>query len=383
VLVSRDVLAWLIDGDANVSDDQRGVIETLDVQLKLYAPYICNYFDHKRTSRLHEVFDHVTSHAARLPRSRHSTAAHLVWDLIALNSAGVVISLLVVDAAHVLSTGPDFVAVLLGVLQVVLAFLTLLGALSVTQLFRPFSTLLTARLSLWGLPTLGHRVIRACAAFTVLIVALAVHAMAPPSLAQWFNERALDSQNEGRITSAIEGFKRAIKIAPDYVAAHYGLASALEEVLDFDGAMGEYQRAISTDRSFYQAYNNLARLYIARRGDYPSALQLLNGALEGYPAGQSSDTTTLYSLYKNRGWAYFGMSLLKPAERDLNEALRLNPRGAAAHCLLAQIHESLSSTTVSAIEHWEACVRYAAESTVEATWIALAQERIGERDETR
>jgi tetratricopeptide (TPR) repeat protein len=148
-------------------------------------------------------------------------------------------------------------------------------------------------------------------------------------------------------------------------------------VLEYDKALSEYQRAIETDERFYDAYNNLARLYILRRSDSTSALALLNAVLERNlglePAHQ---TGVQYSLLKNRGWANFNLKYYELAETDLRQALALRADGAAAHCLLAQVLEAQGNPR-AALAEWEACLRYEKGDFVEANWLGLARERAG------
>src|SRR5262249_43902327 len=143
-------------------------------------------------------------------------------------------------------------------------------------------------------------------------------------------------QQAGDLPGAIRGFQRASSLDPDYAAARYNLATAYEDVVQFDKAIDEYQKALIADPKFYAAHNNLARLYLVRRKEYASALNILNMALALKPP----DPRVLYSLYKNRGWAHFALGLYDLAEEDLTESLGWRNDGAAAHCLLAQVLEA-------------------------------------------
>lgn len=163
-----------------------------------------------------------------------------------------------------------------------------------------------------------------------------------------------------------------MSLDPDYAVAQYNLATAYEDVLQFDKAVAEYQAALATDPKFYAVYNNLARLYLLRRKDYAGALNVLNMALALRP----SEPYIRYSLYKNRGWAHFGLGLYDLATDDLAEALQSRNDGAAAHCLLAQVLEA-NNKSDSATKEWEACVAYAPDNgDVESIWLSLAQERL-------
>src|SRR5262249_20248358 len=152
-----------------------------------------------------------------------------------------------------------------------------------------------------------------------------------PAIARIYNERAVKFQQSDDLKGALKSFERAVNLNPGYAAAHYNLAGAYEDVEAFDEALAEYQTAIRADPRFYFAYNNLARLYLLRRKDHAGALNILNAALDLKP----QEPQVKYSLYKNRGWAHFGLGLYDQAIADLRESLSWRPDGAAAHCLLA------------------------------------------------
>src|SRR5262249_28533751 len=108
------------------------------------------------------------------------------------------------------------------------------------------------------------------------------------------------------------------------------------------------------------------------------ALKVLNDALDLKPL----EPQVGYSLYKNRGWAHFGLGLYDRAAADLRESLNLRQEGAAAHCLLAQTLEK-QGKEATATPEWEACLAYpAGEADVEASWLSTARERL-ERGEKK
>jgi tetratricopeptide (TPR) repeat protein len=211
----------------------------------------------------------------------------------------------------------------------------------------------------------------------VLLIVFALH-LSLPAFARYYNDHGVRLQRDSQISSAIEQFQRALSLNPDYAEAHYNLATAYEEVLEYDKALSEYQRAIEADDQFSDAYNNLARLYILRRNDPASALTLLDVALErDLGLDQTQQLRVRYSLLKNRSWAYLDLKYYGLATADLREALVLRTDGAAAHCLLAQVLEAQSDSK-AALAEWEACLRYAKGDLVEASWLGLARERVNQ-----
>lgn len=207
----------------------------------------------------------------------------------------------------------------------------------------------------------------------LVVVLLGIMGFVRHPVAQWLNNHGANLQQQGKLAQAIHYYSWAIRLHPDYPEAHYNLAYSYEELSQYDRAMTHYERSVELDDKFYEAYNNLARLYILRRKDSTAALALLDRALSSNPQDQSVQ----YSLYKNRGWANFQLQYFGQAERDLKMALALADKRAAAHCLMAQVLEAQQKQS-AAIPEWEMCIAYApGEPGMEPEWLHLAQERLG------
>lgn len=195
-----------------------------------------------------------------------------------------------------------------------------------------------------------------------------------PALAQTYNDRGVQLELAGQLTSAIREYQTAISLAPLYAQAHYNLAVTYERAVQYDLALSSYQNALLADPEMYLAYNNLARLYIVRRGEYREALELLNRAQQRDPG----DPLVRYTLLKNHGWALIGLQLYGQAETQLRQALSLNSQGAAAYCLLAQVLEERPQPDADAARAaWENCLRYEnSGDEVETELLDRARERL-------
>ena len=217
-----------------------------------------------------------------------------------------------------------------------------------------------------------------------------------PAVARYYNRTGVALQDRGdRLTSAISSYQRAISLHPDYAEAHYNLATAYEEMLEYDAAATEYRTALSSSledrgpaarrnptRAF--AYNNLAHLAMLRDEHYSNALELLNEAFARVPdLDRTLQPGVAYTLYKNRGWAKFGLGSYLAAEEDLVRALERNPDGLAALCLLAQALEKQKGREAEAQAVWETIAdhtragerKYVPGDYVKTEWLVLAQER--------
>src|SRR5262245_48593562 len=293
-----------------------------------------------------------------------------LWSIISIVLVAVTTYLSAVVSLRFLSGSPDIAGVLI---TISLALICLFAGSTFTQsgkqwAERDFSRI-GVRLELKHVWSMGFAVV-------ALLIVCALYFSLPAIARIYNNERAVQFQQTGDLGAAIKSYERAVSLDPDFAVAHYNLATAYEDVLQFDLALAEYQAALSADPKFYFASNNLARLYLIRHKDYSGALKTLNAALELKP----EEPQIQYTLYKNRGWADLGLGFYDLAAEDLREALNWRDDGASAHCLLAQVLEAQKKQN-TAMGEWEACEAYASgEGDVDASWLSLAQERLRQRE---
>ncbi len=285
-------------------------------------------------------------------------------------------SLIVDIALRFLSGGADFIAVFSSLVQVIAAILatSTLTATGQRALKRTFSALHISlnRQHYWQVGFAA-----------LLLCALAALRLAFPEVARYYNAQGLRLQTAGEITSAISSYQRSVNLQPDYAQAHYNLATAYEDVLLYNQAMPEYQKALRADPQMHLAYNNLARLYMLHGHDFTSALELLEDGLS-HQGDLTPETRSRvsYAFLKNRGWAHLGLHYLNLAEADLRAALAQQPTGAAAHCLLGQVLEEKGQN--EPVDEWEACLRYYVPGSdpVEAEWLSHAREHLKQEGKT-
>jgi len=293
----------------------------------------------------------------------------IAWPILAGLLVAVSISLTADISRRFLSAGSDFIGSFSTISQAILA---LVASSTFLGFGRQQAESLLQRL---GVPTRAYHYWKAGLALLVLALVLGLR-LSLPAVARFYNNQGVHLQTAGSATRAIESYQRAISLNPDYAQAHYNLATAYEDVLEYDKALVEYQTAIRADPLLHLAYNNLARLYILRRLDYASALALLNAA-QSSRLDVMQQPAVQYSILKNLGWAHLGLKLYGLAEANLRQALELRPDGATAHCLLAQVLEGRGAST-EALPEWEACLGFAGGDTVEPSWLAFAQDRLSQ-----
>ena len=166
-----------------------------------------------------------------------------LWAILAGLFLTIAISLTADISRRFLTGGPDFVGVFSTISQAALA---LLAGTAVIQIGHGW---IEQTLSGVGIDRSKHHLWKAGLALVVMMLILALR-FSLPGIARLYNDRGVQMQASGKTTSAIESYRRAINLNSDSPQAHYNLATAYEDILDFDAAMTEYQVAIQADPRF-------------------------------------------------------------------------------------------------------------------------------------
>lgn len=212
---------------------------------------------------------------------------------------------------------------------------------------------------------------RAAIAASVLVAASIGWLAAAPQVAKTINNWGFENYRNGELRSARRLWEAALWVNPLNRATHYNLAWLCEEVKDFECARLRYQEAAQLGLS--AAYSNLARLYILQDEDYDSAADL---SQQGIELEKDGSKPVRYALFKNLGWARLEQNRLGEAKQHLGDAIALDEKRAAAHCLLAQVYENEGDRD-RAIDKWKTCLELASpEAPDEDVWISMARSRL-------
>lgn len=90
----------------------------------------------------------------------------------------------------------------------------------------------------------------------------------------------------GNHEKAIEEFKKAIEINPNYADAYHNLANTYQEAGQTGLAIENYQKAIENNPQLWQSYQSLAAIYF-NQGQYVKALENIKKALEINPSNEN------------------------------------------------------------------------------------------------
>ncbi|MBT6516593.1 MAG: tetratricopeptide repeat protein, partial [Candidatus Marinimicrobia bacterium] len=83
--------------------------------------------------------------------------------------------------------------------------------------------------------------------------------------------------NQGNYTKAIESYKKAIELKPDYALAYNNLGIAYNNQGNYTKAIESYKKAIELKPDYALAYNNRAIIYYSKE-EYDKAWNDVNMA---------------------------------------------------------------------------------------------------------
>ena len=143
-----------------------------------------------------------------------------------------------------------------------------------------------------------------------------------------FNLMGLALHGNGNYLIAIDKFKRAIDLDPNFLPAKNNVANSYKAVGNFEKAEFYYKNVLKIKPNYIQALNNYANLK-ALIFDYHPAIELYNEALKI----QENDETILFTLAN----AYHAIGETHKTKEIVKKILQLNPKHVSAHKLLSSI----------------------------------------------
>jgi tetratricopeptide (TPR) repeat protein len=137
--------------------------------------------------------------------------------------------------------------------------------------------------------------------------------------------------SEGRKKEALEFFQTAIEIKPDYAEAHYNLGKVYQLEGLLDNAVRHYKIAIELKPQYPDAHSNLGVAYESQG--------LIDKAIEHYRIATEVDHDYAAAYY-NLGHAYQTQGFIDKAIKNYQIAIQLNPNYSEAHINLGIAYKS-------------------------------------------
>jgi len=146
-----------------------------------------------------------------------------------------------------------------------------------------------------------------------------------------------------RYEEAIEAYKQAIRIDPDYADAHLNLGAVYKKSGMYKEAMEAYKQAIRIDPDYANIHNGLGVAY-DESGMYKEAMEAYKQALRIDP--------DYANAYYNLGVAYAKSGMYKEGREACKQAIRIDPAFAEAHYNLGATYVFLNDRD-SALEQYK------------------------------
>jgi tetratricopeptide (TPR) repeat protein len=168
-----------------------------------------------------------------------------------------------------------------------------------------------------------------------------------PDFPEAHNNLGITLASQGRATEAIEHYRQALKSKPDYAKAHNNLGAALASRGQVDQAIEQFQQALKSNPDFAMAHYNLGNL-LTSRGQVAEAIEQYRQALKSKP--------DYVEAHNNLGNALASRGQVTEAIEQYQQALRFNPDFAEAHNNLGNALASRGQVT-EAIEQYQQALK--------------------------
>jgi tetratricopeptide (TPR) repeat protein len=144
------------------------------------------------------------------------------------------------------------------------------------------------------------------------------------------NQRGGDGARRqyGAVDEAIVHYRRALQIKPDFAQAHSNLGTALLLKGQVDEAIAQYQKALEIDPNFAEARYSLGNAFLAE-GRYSESIAEYEAALHIRP--------DYFEAHYNLGRALATIGKTDEALKEFTEALRIDEDSAQVHCALGTL----------------------------------------------
>jgi tetratricopeptide (TPR) repeat protein len=202
-----------------------------------------------------------------------------------------------------------------------------------------------------------------------------------PDAPQARNMLGLELQSQGKLDEAVNQYRRALQVKPNYVEAHNNLGIALQLQGKPDEAISHYRRALQIDPGYVEAHYNMGITFRAQ-GRHDEAISCYRQALrlKPYHIETHSNLGSLLSaqskfdeaikhfrqalhvkpdfaeVHYNLGLALKSQGKLDEAIKHFRQTLQVKPDLAEAHNNLA-LTLTMTGKLDEAIEHFREAVR--------------------------
>jgi tetratricopeptide (TPR) repeat protein len=165
-----------------------------------------------------------------------------------------------------------------------------------------------------------------------------LHIYAEKPTAKTFVQIGLQNYENAEYSEAIDEFKQAIKLKPNYAAAHYHMGNAYFGLRRYDEALESYRKAVQINSEYTDAHFALGVL-ASMLSEYDESVASLKKAIKLNP----KHSRACFSL----GDVYSELENHEEAVKYYKKAVQLKPKDAAARYSLGVAYLKLDKQLVS------------------------------------
>ena len=165
---------------------------------------------------------------------------------------------------------------------------------------------------------------------------------------------------------AIEAYQKALALRAHYAEAQVGLGDAKAAKGDNEGAIANYQKALTLDPLNARVHFSLAKIYYGEKGLYYEAVTAYKKAIELDPYFLDA-RMGLGEIYEEKG-------LYKDAIAEYKRVVESDPKHTGAHYNLALAYEKVD--VKEAVVQWERYIALASQVATEKEWVDVARQHL-------
>jgi tetratricopeptide (TPR) repeat protein len=169
-----------------------------------------------------------------------------------------------------------------------------------------------------------------------------------------------DYYRQDKYNNAIEAYRKAIELNPDYAEAYYNLGIVYGKQGDYVEAIKKFGKAIELKPGYAEAYDKLSIAYnyqgivCSKRDEYVNAIEAYKEAIKLKP-DYAEACDNLGIAYNNLGIIYYDQGEYAKAIEEFEKAKELKPKEAAVYYNLGNAYAKLDEYA-NAIEKYEKAI---------------------------
>ena len=124
-----------------------------------------------------------------------------------------------------------------------------------------------------------------------------------PNYAEAYYNMGVALKDKGDPEAAIDSYKLALKIKPDYADAYNNMGVALNKKGDLEAAIDSYKQALKIKPDYAEAYNNMGNV-LKDKGELNATVSLYKEALDRLPNVYKHPAALLRGLMRQQIWDF-------------------------------------------------------------------------------